>query len=138
MPFLRPLCGECSNNINIMKWREYFLLGVTYHQVIEPQIVDLVGNNYFLRAYEVFVSCNLILCCHTPSFDLRPCIHMSFNPDQSLTFQWKIRQRGILNYLIFCSDSGPLHSLFYFNFKFHLLLTFILLFKSSYFFIFLF
>jgi len=62
MPFLRPLCDECLNNINIIKWLEYFPLDVTYHQVIEPHIVDLVGNNSFLRAYEVIVSCNLILC----------------------------------------------------------------------------
>ena len=44
MPFPRPLCGECSNNINIIKWLEYLPLGVTYHQVIEPHIVDLVAQ----------------------------------------------------------------------------------------------
>jgi len=38
MPFSRPFCGECSNNINIIKWLEYLSLDVTYHQVIEPHI----------------------------------------------------------------------------------------------------
>jgi ABC-type sulfate transport system permease component len=28
---------------------------VTYHQVIEPHIVDLVGNNYFSRAYKIIL-----------------------------------------------------------------------------------
>ena len=55
MPFLRPLGGECSNNINIIKWLEYLPLGVTYHQVIEPHIVDHVGNNSFSRAYKIIL-----------------------------------------------------------------------------------
>jgi len=55
MPFLRPLYGECSNNINIIKWLEYLPLGVTYHQMIEPHIVDLVGNNYFSRTYKIIL-----------------------------------------------------------------------------------
>jgi len=50
MLFPRPLCDECSNNINIIKWLEYLPLDVTYHQVIEPHIVDHVGNNSFSRA----------------------------------------------------------------------------------------
>jgi len=53
MPFLKPLCGECLNNINT--WLEYLPLGVTYHQVIEPHIVDLVGNNYFSQAYKIIL-----------------------------------------------------------------------------------
>jgi len=44
MPLPWPLCGECSNNININKWLEYLPLGVTYHKVIEPHIVDLVAQ----------------------------------------------------------------------------------------------
>ena len=55
MTFLGPLCGECSNNINIIKWLEYLLFGVTYHQVIEPHIVDLIGNNYFSQAYKIIL-----------------------------------------------------------------------------------
>jgi len=55
MPFLRPLCDECSNNIKIIKWLEYLLLNVTYHQVIEPHIVDYVGNNSFSRAYKIIL-----------------------------------------------------------------------------------
>jgi hypothetical protein len=31
-------------NINIIKWFEYFPLCVTYHQVIEPLVVDLVAQ----------------------------------------------------------------------------------------------
>jgi len=54
MPFSRPLCSECSNNINIIKWLEYFLFGVTY-QVIEPHTVDLVGNNSFSREYKIIL-----------------------------------------------------------------------------------
>jgi len=42
MPLLRSLSSECSNNINIIKRLEYFPLGVTHHQVIQPHIVDLV------------------------------------------------------------------------------------------------
>jgi len=42
MPFPRSLLSECSNNINIIKRLEYLSLGVTYHQVIQPHIVDLV------------------------------------------------------------------------------------------------
>jgi len=44
MPFPRPLSSECSKNINIIKWLEYLPLGVTYHQVIESHIVDLVAQ----------------------------------------------------------------------------------------------
>jgi len=55
MPFLRPLCDECSNNINIIKWLEYLPLSVTYNQVIEPHIVDLVGNNSFSRPYKIIL-----------------------------------------------------------------------------------
>jgi hypothetical protein len=55
MPFLRSLCGECSNNINIIKWLEYLPLGVTYHQVIEPHIIDLVGNNSFSLTYMIIL-----------------------------------------------------------------------------------
>ena len=46
MSFPRPLCGECSNNINIIKWLEYLALDVTYNQVNEPHIVDFVGINF--------------------------------------------------------------------------------------------
>ena len=42
MPFPKPFCDECSNNINIIKWRE-------------PHIVDHVGNNSFLRAYKIIL-----------------------------------------------------------------------------------
>jgi len=42
MPIPRPLCGEYSNNINIIKWLEYLPLGVTYHQVIKSHIIDIV------------------------------------------------------------------------------------------------
>ena len=42
MSFSIPLCDECSNNINIIKWLEYLMFGVAYLQVIEPHIVDLV------------------------------------------------------------------------------------------------
>jgi len=55
MSFPKPLCSECSNNINIIKWFEYLSLGITYHQVIEQHIVDLVGNNYFSRAYKIIL-----------------------------------------------------------------------------------
>ena len=55
MPFLRPFCGECLNNTNIIKWLEYLPLGVTYHQVIEPHIVDHVDNNSFSRAYKIIL-----------------------------------------------------------------------------------
>jgi len=55
MSFPRPLCNECSKNINNIKSLEYFLLGVTYHQVIEPHIIDLVGNNSFSRAYKIIL-----------------------------------------------------------------------------------
>jgi len=55
MPFPRPLCDECSNNINIIKWLEDLPLDVTYHQVIEPHIVDHVGNNSFSRAYKIIL-----------------------------------------------------------------------------------
>jgi len=55
MHFPKPLCGECSNKINIIKWLEYLPLGVTYHQVIEAHIVDLVGNNSFSRAYKIIL-----------------------------------------------------------------------------------
>jgi len=44
MSFMRTLCNECLNNINIIKWLEYIPLGVTNHQVIEPHIVDLVAQ----------------------------------------------------------------------------------------------
>ena len=44
MPFPQPLSSECSNNINIIKWLEYLPLGVTYHQVIQPVVVDLVAQ----------------------------------------------------------------------------------------------
>ena len=69
--------------------------------------------------------------CHTPIFDSRPYVHMSFDPEQSLTFQWKFQQRGILKYLIFGSDSSLLHTFIIispFNiFLFHFHLLFILL-----------
>jgi len=55
MPFPRPLCAECLNNINIIKWLEYLPLGVTYHHIIKPPIVDLVGNNFFSRAYKIIL-----------------------------------------------------------------------------------
>jgi len=55
MPFPIPLCSECSNNINIIKWLEYLPLGVTYRQVIEPYIVDLVYNNSFSQAYKIIL-----------------------------------------------------------------------------------
>jgi len=55
MSFPRTLCSKCSNNINIIKWLEYLLFGVTYHQVIEPHIIDLVGNNSFSRAYKIIL-----------------------------------------------------------------------------------
>jgi len=42
MPFPRSLSSECSNNINIIKRLEYLPLGVKYHQIIQPHIVDLV------------------------------------------------------------------------------------------------
>ena len=53
MPFPRSFCGECSNNINIIKRLEYIPFSVAYHQVIEPHIVDLVGNNSFSWAYKI-------------------------------------------------------------------------------------
>jgi len=55
MLFSIPLCDECSNNIKIIKWLEYLPLDVTYHQVIEPHIVDHVSNNSFSRAYNIIL-----------------------------------------------------------------------------------
>ena len=55
MLFPRPLCDECSNNINIIKWLEYLPIDVTYHQVIEPHIVDHVANNSFSCAYKIIL-----------------------------------------------------------------------------------
>jgi len=44
MPFLRPIYGECSNNINIIKWLEYLQFDIKYHQVIKAHIVYLGSN----------------------------------------------------------------------------------------------
>jgi len=59
--------------------------------------------------------------CHTPIFDPNCHWHVSLDLTfiRSLTwsistFQWKFRQRGILKYLIFDSESGPLLSIFIF------------------------
>ena len=46
--------------------------------------------------------------CHTPILDLTPYIHTPSDPEYYLTFQRKIRQRGILKYLIFV----PIRTLF--------------------------
>jgi len=54
---------------------------------------------------------------------------MSYDPDQSLTFQWKILQRAILKYLIFLFRGGPSSLfifIFIFNFNFHLLFKFLI------------
>lgn len=51
------------------------------------------------------------ICCHTPIFDLRTHIHTAqfFSyPEYSLAFRKKIRQKGILKYLIFVSIPTPL------------------------------
>jgi len=49
--------------------------------------------------------------CHTPIFDLTSYIHTPSDPEYSLTFQRKIRQKGILKYIMFGSESDPLLSL---------------------------
>ena len=41
-------------------------------------------------------------------------VYTPSGPDRSLHFQWKFRQRGILKYLIFDSESCPLLSVFLF------------------------
>jgi len=67
--------------------------------------------------------------CHTPIFDPNCHWHMSLGPTfvRSLIwsisdFQWKFRQRDILKYLIFDSESGPLLTLSLF-FNCHLYLN---------------
>jgi len=52
MSFPRLFCGECSNNINIIKWLDYLPFSVTYDQVIEPHIV---GNNSLSRSYKIIL-----------------------------------------------------------------------------------
>jgi len=54
--------------------------------------------------------------CHIPIFDLTSYIHTPSDPEYSLTFQRKIRQKGILKYIMFGSESGPLLSLSLFFF----------------------
>ena len=61
----------------------------------------------------------MLTYCHTPIFDLRRHWHVSFDATFtrrqtpiSLWFSTEIRQRGILKYLMFDSELGPLLSLF--------------------------
>jgi len=63
--------------------------------------------------------------CHTPIFDLRPYIHTPSDLEYYLTFQRKIRQRGTLKYLIFCSFWGPY---FYFIISLFLFTLFVFVF----------
>ena len=71
---------------------------------------------------------------HTPFFDLRYHWQVSFDPDRSLMFQWKIRQRDFLKYLIFGFESGPflfLFLIFISIFYFKLILILFLIFNKS-------
>ena len=69
--------------------------------------------------------------CHTPILDLRYHWHVSFDPTFIHNLTWsiydvsvKIRQRGILKYLMFDSESGPLLSIcIFFSPYFHLLIN---------------
>jgi len=74
--------------------------------------------------------------CHTPIFDLKSYCHMSLDPEYSLTFQRKIRQRVILKCLFFFVLGPAFFTLllvFFIYFIFYFLLLFIF-----YYFLFLF
>ena len=82
--------------------------------------VDCINNTSNVVYKEVFqdVWTTVVHLCHTPIFDLRCRWHVSFDPTFIRNLTWsisdvsvKIRQRGILKYLIFV-PSRALFSLF--------------------------
>ena len=58
MPFSRPHCSKCSNNILITNCLEYLPLVVTYYQVTEPFIIDLAMQ--FAPSLNKITICSLL------------------------------------------------------------------------------
>jgi len=78
--------------------------------------------NSFLQGFHDNEKLNLHCWCHTPIFDLKSYIHIPSDLEYYLTFQSKNLTERYFKIPHFCSDSGPLLSLFLFLISFYFLL----------------
>ena len=109
----------------------FFFLFNSFNTMYEFNLINFVYisyvltiiNHYYSALLSFHKSCYILYrtyyFCHTPIFDLRPYIHIPSDPEYYLTFQSKIRQRGILKYLLFV----PIRTLF--SLYLYFLVTFI-------------